>query len=215
MLGKIDIYEMICGYRDAPFFRHLCKCFAKIISLLLWVRGPESSQGTLGRCAFCNSVAASNTLKHTLANDLERTANPPSVCQFFGLAKLGGLRLKLEDFSDGRLGYVVAVLVDRVAHHAIVHRPHSVQAELAVEVDGSGDGLEDVTQRFGHLDVLGLFGVLVVDEEEVVHEGVVVLCLNLDKAIDDGLQTRREVLEVLVELELDGERGENSVVDES
>ena len=68
------------------------------------------------------------TFEDAFANNLQRTADPPSIGQFFRLAKLGGLGFQFQDLPDGRLGDVVAVQVDGLVHHAVVDDPHGVQA---------------------------------------------------------------------------------------
>ena len=68
------------------------------------------------------------TFEDAFANNLQCTADPPSIGQFFRLAKLGGLGFQFQDLPDGRLGDVVAVQVDGLVHHAVVDDPHGVQA---------------------------------------------------------------------------------------
>ena len=68
------------------------------------------------------------TFEDAFANNLQRTADAPSIGQFFRFAKLGGLGFQFQDLPDGRLGDVVTVQVDGLVHHAVVDDPHGVQA---------------------------------------------------------------------------------------
>ena len=63
------------------------------------------------------------------------------------------------------------------------------QTELAVQKDCSGDGFENISERFRDLNVLSLFGVVLVKKVEVLGHCVPVISLDLDKTVDHCLQT--------------------------
>ena len=66
------------------------------------------------------------------------------------------------------------------------------------QVDGSGDGLENVPERFGDLDLLGVVALLLAQQELLpaaigLDDPVAVLALPLDEAVHDCLQRWAEM----------------------
>ena len=99
-------------------------------------------------------------------------------------------------------------------HHPEVDFPHCVQGQAAVQVDGTSDALEDVTERLGDLDVLSLLSLVLLDEIALLRHLPPVLSLDSHKPVAHVLEAGAEVFEELVELVSDGETREDGVVDQ-